>query len=93
MISAELGTQLEAFVADLVASGRYNSKSEVLREGIRLVQNREAKLANLDAAIARGIADGDAGRTTSLEDVRERLSQKYRKASEERERAKAAEHG
>lgn len=63
MISAELGKQLEGVVARLVESGRYNSKSEVLREGVRLIQEREARLAALDASIARGIADADAGRT------------------------------
>lgn len=42
MISADLGHQLESFVTKLVETGRYNSKSEVLREGIRLVQEREA---------------------------------------------------
>lgn len=93
MISAELGTQLEAFVADLVANGRYNSKSEVLREGIRLVQDREAKLAALDAAIARGIADGDAGRTTPAEEVLDRLTRKYRKMADERDRAMATAQG
>ena len=78
MISAELGTVLERFVADLVERGRYNSKSEVLREGIRLVQDREARLASLDASLARGLADADAGRTFSTEDVFDRLEQKYR---------------
>ena len=56
-ISAELGQKMESYVASLVETGRYNSKSEVLREGIRLVQDRESKLAVLDAAIARGLAD------------------------------------
>ena len=60
MISAELGKQLEGFVAELVEKGRYNSKSEVLREGVRLIQDREARLAALDSAIARGLADADA---------------------------------
>ena len=46
-ISADLGEKLEAVVNDLVANGRYNSKSEVLREGVRLVQEREAALARL----------------------------------------------
>jgi antitoxin ParD1/3/4 len=78
MISADLGKQLEALVAKLVESGRYNSKSEVLREGVRLVEEREAKLAALDAAIARGLADADAGRTTRAEDVFDRLARKYR---------------
>jgi len=35
MISADLGTQLESFVSKLVKTGRYNSKSEILREGSR----------------------------------------------------------
>ncbi len=82
MISAELGEKLESFVTTLVQSGRYNSKSEVLREGIRLVQDRETRLQALDAAIARGIADADAGRTTPAEEVFERLSRKYRAMAE-----------
>ena len=77
MISAELGQQLESFVAKLVESGRYGSKSEVLREGVRLIQEREARLAALDAAIARGLADAEAGRTTPAEEVFARLEAKY----------------
>lgn len=77
MISADLGQQLEGFVAKLVETGRYNSKSEVLREGVRLIQDREARLAALDASIARGLADADAGRTTLAEEVFDRLEAKY----------------
>ncbi|BBK44453.1 addiction module antitoxin [Allostella vacuolata] len=78
MISADLGHQLESFVAKLVASGRYNSKSEVLREGVRLVQEREARLAALDASIARGLADAEAGRTELAGDVFDQLEDRYR---------------
>ena len=78
MISADLGQQLEAFVASLVATGRYNSKSEVLREGVRLIQDRETRLAALDASIARGLADADAGNTRPAADVFDRLEGKYR---------------
>jgi antitoxin ParD1/3/4 len=78
MISADLGAQLESFVAKLVESGRYNSKSEVLREGVRLIQDREARLAALDASIARGLADADAGRVKPAADVFDRLESKYR---------------
>jgi antitoxin ParD1/3/4 len=76
-ISADLGKTLEAVVEDLVANGRYNSKSEVLREGVRLVQEREAALAELDAALDRGIADVRAGRTKPAEEVFARLRSKY----------------
>lgn len=78
MISADLGERLEDYVTQLVATGRYNSKSEILREGVRLIQDRETKLVALDASIARGIADADAGRTTPASDVFDRLDAKYR---------------
>lgn len=81
-ISAELGPQLETFVSDLVASGRYNSKSEVLRDGIRLLQDRERRLAALDQPIARGIAEADAGMTIPAETVFSRLEEKYKRLIE-----------
>jgi antitoxin ParD1/3/4 len=76
--SVDLGRQLEKFVAKLVKSGRYNSKSEVIREGVRLIQERETKLAALDTLIARGIADAAAGRIKPAEQVFDRLEAKYR---------------
>lgn len=77
-ISAELGSGLEKVVEDLVRNGRYNSKSEVLREGVRLVQEREARLAQLDAALAVGFADFEAGRFKDADEVFDRLEAKYR---------------
>jgi antitoxin ParD1/3/4 len=85
MISADLGQTLEAFVARLVATGRYNSKSEVLREGVRLIQEREARLAALDTALARGLADAEAGRTAPAAAVFDRLEGKYRAQPEDRD--------
>lgn len=77
MISADLGQQLESYIAQLVESGRYGSKSEVLREGVRLIQDRETQLAALDALIARGVADSEAGRGKSADEVFDRLEAKY----------------
>ncbi|QQR39390.1 type II toxin-antitoxin system ParD family antitoxin [Devosia rhizoryzae] len=76
-ISADLGEALEKVVTDLVENGRYNSKSEVLREGVRLVQEREARLRELEKKIAAGQADVDAGRVKPLEEVFDRLMAKY----------------
>ncbi len=78
MISADLGSKLEEFVTSLVATGRYNSKSEVLREGVRLIQDREAQLAAYDAAIMEGVREADAGLGTPIEEVFDRLESKYR---------------
>ncbi len=54
------------FVEQLVASGRYQNASEVLREGLRMVERREteesARLAALQDAVNVGIADIEGGR-------------------------------
>jgi len=61
------------FVEQMVANGHYQNASEVLREGLRLVQAREAeqaaKLAALREAVAVGIADIEAGRYTEFKDA------------------------
>ena len=85
MISADLGPLLERFVAKLVETGRYNSKSEVLREGIRLIQERETRLSVLDQSLARGLADAEAGRVKSMSEVATRLEAKYQAMSPVRE--------
>lgn len=60
-------------VDTLVSSGRYQNASEVLREGLRLVEQRErfeaAKLKALQEASAVGWADIAAGRYTDVEDT------------------------
>ncbi|MBU6374085.1 MAG: type II toxin-antitoxin system ParD family antitoxin [Alphaproteobacteria bacterium] len=83
MISADLGDELEAFVAKLVETGRNNSESEVLREGVRCVQAHEAPLAALDASIERGAADAGSGRTKPADAVFDRLEAKYRSVAGE----------
>jgi antitoxin ParD1/3/4 len=58
-------------VERLVASGRYQNASEVLREGLRLIEGREAedkaRLNALRDAARAGIADIDAGHYRSFE--------------------------
>lgn len=77
MVSADLGKQLETIVTELVSSGRYGSKSEVLREGVRLVQERELRLAALDAGLRKSIGEADAGDVVDASDVFDRLEAKY----------------
>ena len=58
-------------VEKLVSAGRYQNASEVLREGLRLIEDREAqdsaRLHALREAARVGIADIDAGRFRSFE--------------------------
>jgi antitoxin ParD1/3/4 len=75
--SVDLGNKLEGVIADLVKTGRYNSRSEILREGVRLIHERETRLAALDASISRGLADADQGRVHDLDEVASALDTKY----------------
>ena len=63
------------FIERLVTSGRYQNASEVLREGLRLIEVRDmedqARLEALRAAIQVGIDDIEAGRYTVLRGERE----------------------
>jgi len=67
--SYTLGKHFEDFVQAQLASGRYGNASEVLRDALRLMEDRERKLASLDASIARGLADIEAGRVHDADDV------------------------
>ena len=62
------------FVDILVQSGRYQNASEVLREGLRLIERRErleaSKLKALQEAARMGWADVAAGRYTDVSDDR-----------------------
>lgn len=77
--SVNLGTALEAAVNALVRTGRYGSRSEVLREGVRLVHDREARLAALQAAVGRGVADAEAGRVHDADEAFDELEAYFRK--------------
>lgn len=64
-----------AFIEQLVSSGEYQNASEVLREGLRLVEERRAeyaaKLEALRAAVQVGIDDMETGRYTSYDSMDE----------------------
>jgi antitoxin ParD1/3/4 len=76
--NVDLGSKLEQVVTDLVDGGRYSSRDELLRVGVKLVQERERKLEEVNAGIERGLADVAAGRVHTVEEVRARLLERYR---------------
>jgi len=57
-MNVSIGDRWERFVERAVKTGRYGSASEVVREGLRLVEEREAKLKSLRATLDASIAAG-----------------------------------
>ncbi len=58
--SIALGEHFQSFVEEQIASGRFRSVSEVVRAGLRLLEEREAKLDALRNALKEGIESGPA---------------------------------
>lgn len=56
--SVSLGPHFQTFIESQVAEGRYGSASDVIRAGLRMLEEHEAKLEALRAAIAEGEASG-----------------------------------
>ena len=72
-----LTSELEQFVRDEVKRGAFATSSEYVRDLVRerylKEKERAAKLQALDAALLRGIADAEAGRTMPIEEAFARL--------------------
>ena len=83
--SVALGAHFEKFIQDQVKSGRYNNASEVVRAGLRLLedQHTRARLQDeeLRASIAVGLASGPG---KAADAVLDRLETKYRKQAGKR---------
>ena len=72
------GPHFEEFIKDQLDGGRFNNASEVVRAGLRLLEDQEKlqafKLAELKAAIQAGIVSGTG---VPAEEVFDRLEKKY----------------
>ena len=62
--SISLGTHFESFIENSVNDGRFNNASEVVRAGLRLLEEEENKLIALRKAIHEGI---DSGRAVDID--------------------------
>ncbi|WP_343747378.1 type II toxin-antitoxin system ParD family antitoxin [Fluviicola sp.] len=56
--SITLGTYFDEFVQNVLKEGRYKNASEVIRAGLRLLEEKEEKKIALHAAIEAGVASG-----------------------------------
>ena len=88
-MNVSLTPELEQFVESRVASGRYQTASEVIREGLRLLeareQTREAALEELRTQLRRGVEQADPGELldgdTAFEEMRKLSSRRRMETS------------
>ena len=83
-MNVSLTLELEQFVSAKVETGRYNSASEVVREALRLLEERDqaraAQLAGFNQQLGRRLASLDRGEHVDPNEARARIERK----SEER---------
>ncbi|HEV2961929.1 MAG TPA: type II toxin-antitoxin system ParD family antitoxin [Candidatus Angelobacter sp.] len=81
-MNVNLGPTLDEFVAKLLKTGLYQSQSEILREGLRLLKEREElkkiRLMELKKEIARGIEEADRGGFVDGPKVLAEIRRKYK---------------
>src|SRR5580704_15398938 len=86
-MNVHLGPTLDTFIADLLKTGLYQSQSEVVREGLRLLKEREElktlRLSELRKEIAIGSEQADRGEFVDGEEtfaeIRRRSAERKRK--------------
>lgn len=74
--SVSLGDHFTSFIDAQVQTGRYGSASDVVRAGLRLLQEHEAKVKALEAALIEGEESGEP-RPFDSEAFLARMHQKY----------------
>jgi len=77
--SVTLGDHFERFIARQIKTGRFESKSEVVRAAMRLLEEHEKKVATLRQALIEGELSGEAV-PYSMADV---LTQARKEAAEQ----------
>ena len=82
-MNVSLTPELESFVTAKVESGMYGSQSEVVREGLRFLRERdramEARLQDLRSEVAEGVEQARRGDLIQGEQVREKIRRKSQK--------------
>lgn len=58
--SVSLGNYFESFVENIISQGRYKNTSEVIRAGLRLLEEEESRVTALKSAVQEGVDSGIA---------------------------------
>ena len=76
-----LPSDLAQFVSDQIGSGKYSSESEILLDGLRLLRDRERRIAELREQIGPALErlDRGEGRVLNVEDVISRGTERLRR--------------
>ncbi|MBL4876145.1 MAG: type II toxin-antitoxin system ParD family antitoxin [Cohaesibacteraceae bacterium] len=69
-----VGERFETFIAQQINDGRFNNASEVVRAGLRMLEDYETRMGELQTAYRQGI---ESGAGIPAEDVFDRLETKY----------------
>ncbi|MEH1845149.1 MAG: type II toxin-antitoxin system ParD family antitoxin [Nostoc sp.] len=93
-MNISLTPELEQLVKDKVSSGKYHSVSEVMREALRLLEERDCildqRLAELKAKIQEGIEASERGEVVDGEEVFAEIEEDIRRAEARMQQAEAA---
>ena len=73
-VSFTLGEHDWDFISNMVSSGRFGNKTEVVRAGLRMLEDYENKQKALRSLIDLGFEDIKAGRTTEYESAESLLN-------------------
>ena len=76
--SLSLGEHWEIFIREQIASGRYGSASELVRDSLRLLEQREMKIEALRAALIEGEMSGLAT-PFDIEEIKEKARASVRR--------------
>ncbi len=95
-MNVNLGSTLDRFVAEMLKTGLYQSQSEILREGLRLLKNQEdlkrSAVEGLRRAIAMGSSQANRGELVDGPAVFAAIRRKsaHRKRTQQRKRSRTS---